>query len=1206
MNKFYKYSTRKLTSFVMLFTMTVFTIGTLVPFSCLPAYASPDSGEGEAIHIATRQDWEEFSRNCTTDSWSVGKLFVLDRDIDLSGTDFSPVPTFGGIFHGQGHSVKGLSLKGGSNYTGLFRYIQESGEVHDLTVSGTADAKSAHTGLALLAGCNYGLISGCHTQGNVTGGSQAASIAGLNDVTGVITNCTAGGVVYGRHVSGGIAGLNKGSILNCINHSFVNTTASDNNIDLSSIDVEAGLVNILTTENAASVTDIGGIAGTNSGIIRACTNDGSIGYQHVGYNIGGIAGSQTGYIEGCINYGLLNGRKDVGGIAGQMEPSSELTFSEDTLQELDTEFDKLHNLLTQLNKDVSASSGSLTGQVDRLLDSVDGAQRAVHEIMGNAGQDLSDFSNLTDLAILPSPKPVSLDFLDKLPDASFDPWPSHSPEPSVSPAVTPSTVPEVPTATPTLPPTEDGSAPPSPTPAGTPASTPSPAPVSSPAPTPTQIPGPAAETDALQQESGEYTLPLRSSSLGQTDFPAHKEISAASENQNDNAASSGKEDSIGTDNDLSSGENDGQDDNPGTDNNPPSGENDGQDDNPGADNDSPSGGNDGQDDSPGADNDSSSGERDSQPVQTPTPAPAASPSPGADDTAPSFRPTPTRNPFEAGWAEGWPTPPGNFDFGSIQNTIDRETVEQNINEAQQNVYQDAAHVLEGMKNTVRNQTSILSSRIFAAQNSLSTSFSAITSDMRLLNSMLDNENQIILNDFQAVIDELGVISDIITNPQTIDPEDILTDISDEDEITDTTGKVMNCINNGKINGDLNAGGIAGSLSRENNLDPEDDFDWGRNDFTLNFRYQERIVIRKCQNTGPVNGKKNHIGGIAGEMILGSIIDCLNSGTISSDGDMIGGIAGYSASTIRQSSAKCTLSGISQIGGIAGYASSVTGCYSMVSIREGDSYLGSIAGKTDSDSSLKDNFFVQGCPAGIDGISYEGRAQALAYEDFMEVPNLPDIFKSICLTFTAQDKTVAVLTLKYGDTLRTEDLPPVPQKEGCIGKWSDFDSNSITFDQQIEALYYEYAATIESGQTAGQRPVMLVEGQFAPEDALVLSPVDAYPENAATKARCYKVSIPKTYPGPYKIRVLIPEEMENPQVEILENNAWMPVDTEKDGSYFVFTTKKADFILSCVDRPVPAAPGTVILLIVSGAAFMAILIFTIHTRNANRRKDKPAK
>ncbi|MDE6203032.1 MAG: hypothetical protein K2G19_06090, partial [Lachnospiraceae bacterium] len=571
--------------------------------------------------------------------------------------------------------------------------------------------------------------------------------------------------------------------------------------------------------------------------------------------------------------------------------------------------------------------------------------------------------------------------------------------------------------------------------------------------------------------------------------------------------------------------------------------------------------------------------------------------PVEDGTDSSPSPSPTRNPFAAGWQEGWPTPPA-LDFDSLQNSIDRETVEKNINEAQQNVYEDASHVLERMQNTVRSQTSILSSRIFAAQNSLSTSFSAITSDMRLLNSMLDNENQIILNDFQAIIDELGVISDIITNPQATDPDDILTDISDEDEITDTAGKVTNCINNGRINGDLNTGGIAGSLSRENNLDPEDDFDWGRNDLTLNFRYKERIVIRKCQNTGAVNGKKNHIGGIAGEMTLGSVIECLNSGNVSSDGDMIGGIAGYSASTIRLSSAKCTLSGISQIGGIAGYASSITDCYSMVNIKEGETYLGSIAGKTDSDNTLKNNFFVQGCPAGVDGISYEGKAQPLAYEEFMEVPDLPAIFKSIYLTFTAQDKTVAVITLEYGDTFHTEDLPPVPVKEGCIGKWSDFDSDAITFDQQIEAIYSEYAATIESIQTVGQRPILLVEGQFSPEDTLMVSPIDAYPENAVTKAQCWKISIPANSAGPYKIRYLIPSEMENPQVEILEDNAWIPVDTEKDGSYYVFTYEKTDLVLSCADRPAPASTGTIILLTLCGAALLTLLIIVL-----KKRKDK---
>ena len=41
---------------------------------------------------------------------------------------------------------------------------------------------------------------------------------------------------------------------------------------------------------------MGGIAGNSSGVISSCTNYGTIGYNHTGYNVGGIAGSQNGKI----------------------------------------------------------------------------------------------------------------------------------------------------------------------------------------------------------------------------------------------------------------------------------------------------------------------------------------------------------------------------------------------------------------------------------------------------------------------------------------------------------------------------------------------------------------------------------------------------------------------------------------------------------------------------------------------------------------------------------------------------------------------------------------------------------------------------------------------------------------------------------------------------------------------------------------------
>lgn len=1056
------------------------------PMSSLYVSAVTESDQydtSNAIHISTVDDFLFFAKNCALDTWSQNKIFLLDSDIDLSESDFESVPTFGGIFFGQGHVIKGLSLTGGSDHTGLFRYVQESGEIYQLSVSGTASAEGGHSGLSLLCGCNSGLLSGCTTSGNVTGKDQVGSMVGVNELTGVITDCVSNGSVYGRHLVGGIAGSNHGSILNCYNHCFINTTASDNNLDLSNLDIDAALDDFLTTENAASVTDIGGIAGASSGVIRACTNDGSIGYQHVGYNIGGITGSQTGYIEGCINYGVLNGRKDVGGIAGQMEPSSELEFYEDILAQLNTELDKLHQLLTQLDNDASTSSSALTGQVDQLLTSVEGAQNAVDELLGNASGYFNDVSGLTDLTRLPSPRPVSLDFLDNL--ASASPSPTAIPDASATPTAS-----TEPTASPTV----------------TPAATPTVTPVTGPDETDTEGSNNsnAFETDDLQ---------------GQLSMPVYAEQGQfVPESLSANAPVS-----IGA---LLM-------------------------------------------------------EPDTNDVPEPAPI-AATATPTAE---PPATPSATHA-FE--WPSAWPTISGN----NIPD-IDREQVENYINETQEHVYEDANETLEALQGGLRNQASIISSRILASRNSLSSSFSAIISDMRLLNSMLDDENQILLDDFQAIIDELNVIADLLTDPDASnsnisDPEDIFTDVSDLDQLTDTTGKVMNCINNGIINGDLNVGGIAGSLSRENDLDPEDDLDLGKNDPTLNFRFKERIVIRQCKNTGKVIGKKDCVGGIAGEMSLGSIMDCISSGTITSEGSMIGGIAGCSASTIRQSSAKCTLSGNDQVGGIAGYGTNILGCYSMVQIREGEYYLGSIAGKISSDAVISNNYFVEGCPAGIDGISYEEQAQPLSYETFMASPDLPDIFKNIYLTFAADEKTVAVVTLGYGDTFDPASLPQIPSKEGYVGSWEEFDQTSITSDQTIEAIYTEYITTLESSQTFGERPLVLVEGIFGPEDGFTLSSIDAYPEDSLTKSECYKITMTGTSTGPYTIRYLIPSEMEHPQIELYEDGSFKMIDAEIDGSYYVFATDQSSIVFSCTDRPSTFASGTIIVLL-TGAAAVIILV-----------------
>ena len=54
-----------------------------------------------AVHLSDAGDFIRFAESCSSDVWSRDRVFILDSDIDLSGTGFSSVPTFGGIFLGH-------------------------------------------------------------------------------------------------------------------------------------------------------------------------------------------------------------------------------------------------------------------------------------------------------------------------------------------------------------------------------------------------------------------------------------------------------------------------------------------------------------------------------------------------------------------------------------------------------------------------------------------------------------------------------------------------------------------------------------------------------------------------------------------------------------------------------------------------------------------------------------------------------------------------------------------------------------------------------------------------------------------------------------------------------------------------------------------------------------------------------------------------
>ncbi len=313
---------------------------------------------GDVIELNTAKDIVDLAEKCRLDSWSVGKTVVLKKDIDLGGFDFSPIPSFGGTFEGGGHTISGLFVTGNSTATGgLFRYIQISGIVRELTVRGTVCPDNNAEYFGGIAGENSGRIINCTFYGSVSGRNNIGGVVGLNTATGELSGCRSLAAVVGEHYTGGIAGRNMGSITNCINLGAVNTT----NPEMSGDELDIDWEKINSTENFNAHTDTGGITGFSDGIVEDCINRGNIGYPHVGYNVGGIVGRQSGFMDKCRNFGTVNGRKDVGGVVGQMVPAIELKFSTASLAGLEAEMQTMKALLDELITDFQGSANNLTG-----------------------------------------------------------------------------------------------------------------------------------------------------------------------------------------------------------------------------------------------------------------------------------------------------------------------------------------------------------------------------------------------------------------------------------------------------------------------------------------------------------------------------------------------------------------------------------------------------------------------------------------------------------------------------------------------------------------------------------------------------------------------------------------------------------------------------------------------------------------------------
>lgn len=256
---------------------------------------------GTTYEIANVGNLLWFQREATTK----GRTDIngcLTADIDLSKvTDnehpWNPIGTdsykYRGSFDGQGHTVKGMTVKDG-DHLGFFGYL------------------------------NYATITNLNVSGSVSGNTQVGLLAG-NAVSSNFTKCSVAGTVTGGYNVGGLIGDTYNSNLtDCVN--YANVTGSTKYVG--GIIGSAYFGNLDRCYNYATIANpssnecnVGGIVGSiKQGLkLDHCANYGDV--NAGGYNVGGLIGYDEGsstnhHVHYCANYGNVSAARNIGGLCG--------------------------------------------------------------------------------------------------------------------------------------------------------------------------------------------------------------------------------------------------------------------------------------------------------------------------------------------------------------------------------------------------------------------------------------------------------------------------------------------------------------------------------------------------------------------------------------------------------------------------------------------------------------------------------------------------------------------------------------------------------------------------------------------------------------------------------------------------------------------------------------------------------------------------
>lgn len=1140
--------------------------------------------EWEEITISSVEELTAFAGDCRLDTWSQNKKVYLAADIDLAGENFVSIPTFGGYFDGQGHTIGGFSVHKPISYTGLFNYTQESAVIANLKVEGTVRPTGKQMVVGGIVGDNSGILLNCVFEGIVEANDYVGGITGYNEISGVVMESEARGTVTGAHYTGGIAGENAGNIAGCLNRADVNISSEDGVKSLEDINFGQYATGFLgSLEGGAdeksdklpaseNMVDTGGIVGHSTGIIQNCVNKGAVGYDHVGYNVGGIAGRQSGYVYHCSNNGKIYGRKDVGGIVGQAEPYIAVDLSEDIVRQLSDHINTLHDQVGKMLDDAGDRSDVLSNRLsviqafaDKALDDTHSLADRTTEWTDSMMDSVNEAVNRFDYVMDETAKEGGV--IDHATDAAQD---AEQAADELEAAVnkldlyqymTPEEKEQYDQAKKAI--KEAGK---------------------KHAEDVTKITeayenyyiGKAAGADTTY----EYDLkPVRESgvdsgwgfvSIPFADVPASYTGITGWVHYNRDSGES-REFPL---------------------------------------------------------TDSSAQAEADRKVQEKANAEMAANSIAVADAAADYADKQYRDAH--GGASYAVDMQRNLqtmtDIASRHADEMAEDARKQLGEAASSA-KSAAGNLQEMGTETKNILTDLNERPDIAfpklgedyrstTGSLNSNLKSISENMNYLNDEMSSSGDLLGDDLADVNDRFSEImllyTDALDGVLDMDYSDIYEDASQENAEESIDATIADCSNSGNVEADLNVSGIAGTMAIEYDFDLESDIT-GLDDARVNSTFLTKCVLRQNVNQANVKAQKSYAGGVCGLQEMGMVLRCENYGRITSTtGDYVGGIAGQSLSHIRQSYAKCTVEGGEYVAGIAGWGNGIDHCAVMVKVKEADAFSGAIAGKVSDNAELADNYFVSEEIAGVDRISYSGKAEPVSYQTLLQAEGLPANFRKMKITFYADDEEVGMVECPYGGAVALEKYPNIPVKDGFYADWDNKELTNVKLDEDVSVEYVRYLTTLAgSWMRDNGQSTLLADGRFHREDKLIVDKLDAdaagvalpQDEEAEGPTECWQITVPDDGAQVHQIRYQAPQgQTEGVKIYVQDGAGWKKAETELMGIYHLFPAE-GNSVKIAVSVTEKGIMDYIVFITVGAVVLILAIALIVHKKHKKRKELK---